>query len=114
YSPFFDLMEVRNVRDSCHVHGPGSFGGRHGAGCAEPGQGEFGPAWCRALLRAGRPSLRGRSASGPPARLAGRLVVGTVRSEFALISKHILAASTSECSSAIVDELTLPRCSPIF
>jgi hypothetical protein len=32
-------------------------------------------------------------------------VVGTVRSAFALISKHNLAASTSECSSAIVDEL---------
>ena len=37
-------------------------------------------------------------------------MVGNVRSEFALITKHNLAASTSECTSAIVDEL--PRISP--
>jgi hypothetical protein len=56
--------------------------GRLGAGCAEPGQEELGPAWRRAVPRAGRPSLRGRLAS----ELLARLAVGSLRSELALIS----------------------------
>src|SRR5271169_2618287 len=70
--------------NACHLPhpcGPYGFGCRIGTGSPEPKPAKLAPARPRPVLRAGRSRLRGRLAPGAQARLARRLVVGSVRAQ---------------------------------